>query len=333
MVTDNLRNSILCLAAMIGLAFSASAQYMKVQPEVNTYTYASKDGEDLQLDVYIDPSFSEMENRPVMIFSYGGAWEGGKKEDGKAFLEEFAQEGYIAVGINYRLGIKKLREKGVQIGNDNFVSSYSEAISMGVEDLFDATRFVLERKEIWKIDPEKVIICGSSAGAINSMTAEYLICNDSPSATSRLPEGFNYAGVISCAGGVWVAGIDSLAWKKTPCPVLAFHGTKDQLVPFGKSMMGNGAFGAFGPDYFIPQFEQMKVPCIKHVFTESDHIIAAIYNNLQARKEMLTFIARMVYSEEKLSILSTENYYGEAPSLQALMAEYSRRQAQEDRTE
>ena len=333
MIIKMTKRTCLCLLVLSGIWTSVSAQYSKVQPEVNTYTYASKDGEDLQLDVYIDPTFSGTENRPVMIFSYGGAWEGGKKEDGKAFLEEFAQEGYIAVGINYRLGIKKLREKGVQIGNDNFVSSYSEAIAMGVEDLFDATRFVLERKEAWKIDPEKVIICGSSAGAINSMTAEYMVCNDSPSATSRLPEGFNYAGVISCAGGVWVAGIDSLTWKKSPCPVLAFHGTKDQLVPFGKSVMGNGAFGAFGPDYFIPLFEQMEVPCIKHVFKESDHIIAMIYNNLQARKEMISFISRMVYSGEKVSILSTENYYGEAPSLQALMAGYSRRQAQQEESQ
>lgn len=320
-----LKSLVFLLVGVFGTA-AAFAQRTQAQPEMNTYTYATKDGEDLQLDVYVDPAFSDAGERPVMIFSYGGAWESGKKEDGKAFLEDFAREGYVAVGINYRLGIRRLKEKGIQIGEANFASSYSDAITMGVEDLYDATRFVLDRAGEWKIDPKKILICGSSAGAINSMTAEYLLCNDVPLATSRLPEGFNYAAVISCAGGVWVAGTDSLSWKKQPCPVLAFHGTKDQLVPFGKSVMGNGAFGAFGPDYFIPQLKAMEVSCIKHVFTESDHIIAGIYNNAQARREMFSFIERMVWAGEKLSILSTEDYYGTAPSLQALFSAFSARQ-------
>ena len=326
-------NIIAFFCAFMALAlpsFNVNAQNPVNGPAVSTHTYATKDGEALLLDIYTPaPSADESGKRPVLIFSYGGAWEGGKKEDGKAFMEALAKEGYIGVSINYRLGIKKLKDKGVQIGGENFVSSYSSAITMGVEDLFDATTFILGKAEELNADTEKIIICGSSAGAINSMTAEYLISTDSPIATQRLPEGFNYAGGISCAGGVWVAGTDSLTWKKTPCPVLAFHGTKDQLVPFGKSVMGEGAFGAFGPDYFIPQFEAMKVSCIKHVFTESDHIIAMIYDNPQARREILSFIDRMVLSGEKLSILSTENYYGKAPSLQALMEEYARRQAQE----
>jgi len=315
-----------CIAAVILSSLCAYAQYTKAQPKIATYTYATKDGQDIQLDVYDDPTFAKAEKRPVVIFSYGGSWENGQKEDGKTFLENFAQEGYLAVGINYRLGIRMLKEKGVQINGENFASSYSQAITMGVEDLYDATKFILDRTDQWKIDPEKVIICGSSAGAINSMTAEYLICTDSPIATSRLPEGFNYAGVISCAGGVWVAGTDTLSWKKTPCPIIAFHGTKDQLVPYGKSVMAGGAFGAFGPDYFIPQLKGMEVSCLKHVYTESDHIIARIYDNAQARKEMLSFIERMVFSGEKLSITTTEDYYGEAPSIQALLAAYARQQ-------
>ena len=109
MIIKMTKRTCLCLLVLSGIWTSASAQYSKVQPEVNTYTYASKDGEDLQLDVYIDPTFSGTENRPVMIFSYGGAWEGGKMEDGKAFLEEFAQDLFQILIIFPFFDLSKMR--------------------------------------------------------------------------------------------------------------------------------------------------------------------------------------------------------------------------------
>ena len=316
------------LAMFFGLpALAQPTESTGTPVKMTTYTYATNDGQALELDIYVDETVPVTGKRPVMIFSYGGAWENGRKEDGTAFSEAFAREGFVAVSINYRLGIRKLREQGTQVGQNNFASAYSNAIRMGVEDLFDATRFVLDRADELNIDPAKVLICGSSAGAINSMTAEYFICTDHPIATSRLPQGFNYAGVISCAGGVWVAETTELDWKKTPCPVLAFHGTKDQLVPFGKSVMGGGDLGAFGPDYFIPQLQALQVPCIKHVFNEADHIIAMIYNNVPARHEMFGFIDR-IFAGDKISVVSTETYYDKAPTLQDLYRAAAQQQRQ-----
>ena len=318
----------ICLSMVFGIsALAQPAGNTGTPVKMTTYTFATNDGQALELDLYVDETAPVTGKRPVMIFSYGGAWENGRKEDGKAFSEAFAREGFVAVSINYRLGIRKLREEGKQIGQDNFASAYSNAIRMGVEDLFDATRFVLDRAGELNIDPAKVLICGSSAGAINSLTAEFFICNDNPIATSRLPQGFNYAGVISCAGGVWVTDTADLIWKKNPCPILAFHGTKDQLVPFGKSIMGGGNFGAFGPDYFVPQLLAMQVPCIKHVFNGADHIIAMIYNNVPARHEMFGFIDR-IFAGDKISVVSTETYYDKAPSLQDLYRAAAQQQQQ-----
>ena len=73
------------------------------------------------------------------------------------------------------------------------------AVNIAVEDLFSATLFVLENAEQWQIDTEKIITSGSSAGAISVLQAENAICNRTSSA-AVLPQGFNYAGVISYAG-------------------------------------------------------------------------------------------------------------------------------------
>ena len=100
--------------AMMALTVSSLDVYAQTSmngPAVSTHTYATKEGEALLLDIYSPvPSADATGKRPVLIFSYGGAWEGGKKEDGKAFMEALAKEGYIGVSINYRLGIKKLKE-------------------------------------------------------------------------------------------------------------------------------------------------------------------------------------------------------------------------------
>lgn len=282
--------------------FTASSQGI----EVKTFEYAQKEGQHLMLDVYTDTLLPRDTLSPVLIFSYGGAWEGGKREDGRPILEHFAHKGFISVGIDYRLGIRRIKEADVKIDSTNFASAYGDAIRMGIEDLYDATRFVVSHAEEWQLDTSRIIISGSSAGAINSLTAEYLLCNDHPMATSRLPEGFNYAAVIPCAGGIWVNDADTLEWKHKPCPIIAFHGTRDELVPYGKVLLANGTFGAFGPDYFIPQLKSMGVSTLLRSYEGVNHAIAGIYWHEGARNEMLDFLFRTLYMGQKLHIDSTE---------------------------
>ena len=190
---------------------------------------------------------------------------------------------------------------------------------MGVEDLYDATRYVIDHARELGADTSRIVICGSSAGAINSLTAEYLVCNSHPLATEKLPEGFNYAAVVPFAGGIWLADTDTLIWERKPCPILAYHGTADQLVPFGKSVMGNGAFGAFGPDYFIPQLKQMEVSFLFHQYHRADHMISGWGDNELAREEMQRELGRMLDTTQHVAVTTSEEYYGTAPSMEELI--------------
>ena len=59
---------------------------------VKTYTYVDKEGVELKMDVYQDSTVLMADTKhPVFIFSFGGGWDTGKREDGAAILDDFAQ--------------------------------------------------------------------------------------------------------------------------------------------------------------------------------------------------------------------------------------------------
>ncbi len=278
-----MKKNLLMLLWGACLLTACSGQPIGENASVTTYVYAEKDGSELKLDVYMDSTALISNTKyPVFIFSFGGGWENGKREDGAALLNDFAHHGYIGVGIDYRLGIRQLKEEGVNVlDSTQFASSYSKAITMGVEDIFDATRYIIDHAAEWNADTSRIVVCGSSAGATNSLTAEYLICNQHSMATSRLPKGFNYAAVIPIAGGV---------------------------------VLPEGAFGGFGPLYYMPQLQQMQVPHLFHTYLKGDHLVSAMHNSPTARTEMLTTLERILDHHAPLSLTITEEHYGEAPT-------------------
>jgi hypothetical protein len=128
-----------------------------------------------------------------------------------------------------------------------------------------------------------------------------------------------YAAVVPFAGGIWLADTDTLVWQRKPCPVLAYHGTDDQLVPFGKVVLGNGDFGGFGPDYYIPQLKSMQVSYLFHQYQRGDHLIAGWGDNEQARSEMQSELKRLLNPTEHVAITVREDYYELAPCLADLL--------------
>jgi len=299
-----LLRSFLCTLMLLTFT-SAMAEGVTMK----NFTYAEKDGQALTLDVYNDPSDHRYAKKPVIIFSFGGGWEGGNRGSGHAMMTDFAEEGYIAVSIDYRLYIRQLKDSGAKLTKENFAASYAKAVQMGIEDLLDATAFVLKNAEEWGADTAKIIISGCSAGAINSATAEYLVCNDHPLATERLPKDFNYAAVVPFAGGIWLGDCPQLTWKRKPCPFIIFHGTSDELVPYNYDGVGNGAFSAYGPASYVPQLEQMEVPYYFHTYVGNTHGVAVFFDKKQVRQEAKTYLAKILWLGEKLKVNVNEARY------------------------
>ena len=236
-----------------------------------TYIYAQRDTCTLYMDVY-EPNKAETITaegleKPTIVFMFGGGFIAGERNN-KSYLKwvnEMKRDGYRVVSIDYRLGLKGSRKVGIAQ-----VNVLDKAIHMAVEDLFSATNFLIENAEELGINPENIVISGSSAGAITVMQAEYEISNRT-SWAQVLPEGFNYAGVMSFAGAI-LSREGKVNYKERPCPTLMLHGTADGLVPYKQIAFFN--LGFFGGGKLVKRFEKFGFNYNMYHFIDYGHEVA-----------------------------------------------------------
>lgn len=267
-----IRKSLITAAIiMSGLATEpANAQEQIITPE-GTYLYVQRDTCDLFLDVYEPSEGSETTisgaAKPTILFMFGGGFIQGTRDDESyhKWFKQLTDEGYKVVSIDYRLGLKGSDKVGIAQ-----VNVLDKAIHMAVEDLFSATNFIIDNAEQLGIDASNIVISGSSAGAISVMQAEYEISNQTKWA-SVLPQGFNYAGVMSFSGAI-LSREGKVDFDKTPCPVLMLHGTADKLVPYEQIKVFN--LGFFGGGKLVERFQKYGLNYNMYHFTDYGHEIA-----------------------------------------------------------
>ena len=143
-----------------------------------------------------------------------------------------------------------------------------KAIEMAVVDLYTATRYLVDHAGTG-IDPERIIISGSSAGAITVLQADYWKRNLHPNADS-LPDDFRYAGVISFAGAIFSTHGHPLT--STTAPTLFFHGSGDQLVPYNKIRLFH--LGMFGSKAIAEKFRLERYPYQFYSMEKIGHEVA-----------------------------------------------------------
>lgn len=237
----------------------------------HTYLYAIKDNDSLFLDKYELPSIDSVVPMPCMIYVFGGGFMHGQrfKESYMPYFRHLLEKGFVVISIDYRLGLNKAkREK--DLNAQKFISILNDAIDMATEDLYDVTRYVLSYAGDWKIDTKSIVVTGSSAGAITVLHAEYGICNKSDLA-KNLPEDFNYAGVVSCAGAIFTR-TGGLQWKENPAPMLMFHGDADRNVPYDKVKILQ--LGLYGSKYISEELNRMKSPYYFYDIENAGHEMA-----------------------------------------------------------
>ena len=244
------------IAFLATLILAISIQNIRAEettsnPGKTTHLYAVKGADSLYLDHYVAPVEGK---RPCVIFVFGGGFSHGvrdKKVDIPYF--EFLQcSGYDVVSIDYRLGMRDAKDVGIF----EFFSLFERTINMAVEDLFSATKYILDHAEEWNIDSSKIVATGSSAGAITVLQGAHTISNHLPM-VEILPEGFNYAGIISYAGAVFSLG-GAPEWSAATAPTLLFHGSSDTQVPYNK--MAFFGCGMYGSKYIANHLHEAGIP-------------------------------------------------------------------------
>ena len=233
--------------------------------------------QDLFMDI-VEPKGDTLKKRPVIIFAFGGGFIGGERSSMNLFCQSFAKKGYVCATIDYR--IINLLELGRLPDSLDIAKIGTQAM----QDMKAAIRFF--RKDAatvnkYKIDPDNIIAGGVSAGAISAMLVGHLDSADVIADFYRnavIAQG-GYEGnsgnpnydssvkaVINMSGGLYRKEIID---RNDP-PFINYHGTVDDVVPYG---FGKNVYGFFndGSGTCFGQARSVGVPSVLYTVRGGGH--------------------------------------------------------------
>lgn len=256
---------------------------------MQTYQYAERDTLQLYLDFYT-PDYVH-DSTICVVYVFGGGFIGGHR-DGKfekAYFKQLVDEGFQVAAIDYRLGLKGV--KNLSITNSKPLEI---AINMATEDAISAIAYLLEHSNELRVNKDRIVMVGSSAGAITSLQTDYVLCNGFLN-SNILPEDFRLAGVVSYAGAIYSTEGKVKYSNHAPAPTMLFHGTADQLVTYKQLSLFK--IGFFGTDALVKRFEKFGYPYYAKRFEGYGHSIAAA--GPVTVDDLLWFCRHYVYNKEQ----------------------------------
>lgn len=281
----------LCLGSAL-YAQVAPIDSARCQPD-ESIAFAQYDTLALEMDLYFPND--DAETHPCIIYTYGGGFIMNTQRifETRQLCRMLADDGYVVVASDYRLGLKGVRFKGPA----SMVKPLEKAIQLAAEDVMIVTRYVLDHASELTVDPLKVILMGNSAGAIASLQCDYERCNRTELAQRYLPEGFRYAGVASFSGAIFSR--KGLEYKHDmPAPTLFLHGTADKLVPYKQIKVFN--IGFYGSDKIVKRFKERHYPHKIIRFQDEGHNVATRY--FANYDDLRWFLDKMVLEGRHLEI-------------------------------
>ena len=288
------------ILALVALLLAATASFAQ---EKTTYKVAQRDTCDLYMDVYEPVAIpGDTLDRPTVLFVFGGGFIMGRRDDPWVlpWFKLLNENGYRVVSVDYRLGLKGVRMRFDLFHLIQSANYTKHAVDMGVEDVFASVRYLADHAEELGVNMDNIVISGSSAGAMISLSCELEACNRTARA-EILPEGFHFAGVMSFAGAI-MSDSGKPEYRRTPCPQLLIHGTKDGAVAYDK--IGFGRWGMFGSSYLV---EKVLAPAgyTYQIYRYVDHSHDMAANMLANWPEEKRFLEVSVMGGKALTVDST----------------------------
>jgi dienelactone hydrolase len=197
----------------------------------------------LRLDLY-QPSGDEVSRRPAVVYVHGGGFSHGDKSAGANFATYFAQRGYVAVSINYRL----LAPLGCG-GQDPPPPECASAALAAQHDAQAAVRWLRANAASRRIDPDRIAMAGASAGAITSLLTAWR--SEDPGSSGNPGHSSAIRGAVSISGGT---PTDEYI-DQGDAPAIFFHGTEDHTVPFDWAVSNAAAMYNARIPVFLETFE------------------------------------------------------------------------------
>lgn len=126
-------------------------------------TYKTIDNLELKLHLFKEKDLKPHDKRPVILFIHGGGWTHGTPSVHSLEALYFSQLGLVCASISYRL-----------------INKHTKSPADCLSDAKSAIRFLRKHAEKFNIDPNKIIVCGGSAGAHLAASLNLLTGHDDP---------------------------------------------------------------------------------------------------------------------------------------------------------
>ncbi len=261
----------LSLALLFGgslLAFSANAQTLYLDEQfgftrTTGVTYATQlvgspaTNMDLKLELFQPSGAGVPAQNPGLILIHGGGFVGGNRFSGRLIeiCEEMAKRGWVCISIDYRLsGDDPVVNSNFQIietvVNDSGESSEGAAIAAASEDAWAAFNWMIDNAGSLGVDPERIGIGGSSAGAVTALIVGYVLDDLSISAKGSIDAVFDMWGTL---------GDTPASIQADDPPLMIAHGEDDTTVSV------SGAYA------LRDQSDLVGLPYEIHVFPDTGH--------------------------------------------------------------
>lgn len=196
----------------------------------------------LQLDLY-RPTGDAATSRPLLVWIHGGAFLNGDRGQMANEARAYARLGYVTASIDYRLdpGNHCLEVQAGLYTGDEFVAERARcerAILAARDDAAMAISFLRGHAAQYGVDPSRIAVGGSSAGAITAIHVGQTlnVPGSPPPADSRV------SAVLAMSGCNYVD--NSIDPFDAPVAIAASGG--DPLVPFDCSVATADATEAAG---------------------------------------------------------------------------------------
>lgn len=235
-----------------------------------TYPFVQRDST-LYLDVY-RPAQPRADKACVMAL-FGGGFISGERNNKyqRTVAQLLVERGFTVVSIDYRLGLKDTAKMATFSGIRGMLDMFQDCIDIAVEDCAAAVAWVCNHAKELDIDTSKLVLTGSSAGAITVLQLDWCRANGLNPAAA-LPHGWKPAAVVPYSGAIMSHG--SPTWKTPPAPTMLMHGTKDKIVAYS-TYPPILTYALYGADRVFKQFKKQNYPCWIVRFEGIGHEVAS----------------------------------------------------------
>lgn len=274
-------------------------------------------GQNVFLDAivaYPKSSVDTLQKRPFLLLIHGGGFYSGDKYFMKPFTIDFAMKGYVCASVEYRIG---WNTGGNPFDCNGEGYSLIKAIYRAMQDIKAAFRYFSANANLYKIDTSYMFAGGISAGAVTGLLISFATQSDInniypnlvtelgylDSATNSYKINYRIKSVISISGGILDT---SLITFSKAIPVLMFHGTADNNVPYGTG------YAYSCPNYVLTQGSQEIMRRMKnlHFPFELNYVPGGGHENYYPIEYFLkrtsTFLKRTLCNQGRQIII--ENY-------------------------